>query len=107
MKAELDPDVLEQTFSQDIKKIEDEDKEGIDMLKEEEDKLSNEKIKMKKTQLIFFYLKTAKRGMLSFLINAKTESMWHIAHSTLLLELSHHPSHIHVKMRRNSLVRKS
>ena len=39
----------------------------VDILNEEEDKLSSEKIKMKKTQLIFFYLKTAKRGMLSIL----------------------------------------
>ena len=39
MKATLNPDVLEQTFLQEIKEIEDEDREGIDIL-DEEDKLS-------------------------------------------------------------------
>ena len=42
MKAALDLDVFEQNFLQEIKEIEDEDKAGIDMLKEEEDKLSYE-----------------------------------------------------------------
>ena len=39
----------------------------VDILNKEEDELSSEKIKMKKTQLIFFYLKTAKKGMLNIL----------------------------------------
>ena len=37
------------------------DREGMVILNEEEDELSREKIKMKKTQSIFFYLKTAKK----------------------------------------------
>ena len=44
MKAALDPDILEQTFFQEVREIQDEDKEGMENLKEEEDELSNEKI---------------------------------------------------------------
>ena len=63
MKAAMDPDILEQTFLQEIKEIEEEDREGLDILNEEEDEWSSDQIKIKKkTQLIFFYLKTAKKG---------------------------------------------
>ena len=61
MKATMDPNILEQTFLQEIKEIEEEDKEGIDILNEDDNEWSSDQIKMKKTQLIFFYLKTAKR----------------------------------------------
>merc|ERR1711954_601309 len=67
MKAAVDPDVLEQTFLQEIKEIEEEDKEGVENLNKDNDEWSSNQIKMKKTQLIFFYLKTAKKGMLNIL----------------------------------------
>ena len=61
MKAALDPDILEQTFFQEVREIQDEDKEGMENMEEEEDELPNEKIKVKNAQFIFFYLKTAKK----------------------------------------------
>ena len=67
MKAVIDPNILEQTFLQEIKEIEEEDREGIDILNEDDNEWSSDQIKMKKTQLIFFYLKTAKKGMLNIL----------------------------------------
>merc|ERR1711954_542234 len=67
MKAAVDPDVLEQTFLQEIKEIEEEDQEGVENLDEDNKEWSSDQIKMKKTQLIFFYLKTAKKGMLNIL----------------------------------------
>ena len=80
MKAALDPNVLEQTFLQEIKEIEEEDKEGIDILKEDNNEWSSDQIKMKKTQLIFFYLKTAKKGMLNILNQCQDRS--YIAYCT-------------------------
>merc|ERR1711954_36973 len=65
MKAAVDPDVLEQTFLQEIKEIEEEDKEGVENLNKDNKKWSSNQTKMKKTQLIFFHLKTAKKGMLN------------------------------------------
>ena len=44
MKAVLDPDILEQTFLEEVREIQDEDKEGMENMEEEEDELSNEKI---------------------------------------------------------------
>merc|ERR1711954_215543 len=67
MKAAVDPDVLQQTFLQEIKEIEEEDQEGVENLDKSSKEWSRNQIKIKKTQLIFFYLKTAKKGMLNFL----------------------------------------
>ena len=61
MKAAVDPDVLEQTFLQEIKEIEEEDQEGVENLDKSSKEWSSNQIKIKKTQLIFFYLKTAKK----------------------------------------------
>ena len=54
MKAAVDPDVLEQTFLQEIKEIEEEDQEGVENLDENNKEWSSNQIKIKKTQLIFF-----------------------------------------------------
>ena len=81
MKAAVDPDVLEQTFLQEIKEIEEEDKEGVENLNEDNKEWSSNQIKMKKTQLIFFYLKTAKKGMLNILNQCQDRS--YIAYRTL------------------------
>ena len=37
MKAALDPDILEQTFFQEVREIQDEDKEGMENLEEEKE----------------------------------------------------------------------
>ena len=48
MKAAMDPNILEQTFLQEIKEIEEEDREDIDILNEDDNEWSSDQIKMKK-----------------------------------------------------------
>merc|ERR1711954_42601 len=48
MKAAVDPDILEQTYLQEIKEMEKEDKEGVENLNEDNNEWSSNQIKMKK-----------------------------------------------------------
>merc|ERR1712081_125049 len=53
---------------------------GVENLNEDNNEWSSNQIKMNKTQLIFFYLKTAKKGMLNILNQCQDRS--YIAYHT-------------------------
>ena len=54
--------------------MEEKDKEGIENLNKDSNEWSSNQIKIKKIQLIFFYLKTAKKGMLNILNQCQDRS---------------------------------